>query len=107
MQFAGATVVVNRGVEIVGGGVTDTQPVHNRGINFAWPGFRVKQWVQDYNIYIPSLIVAMRINIPKSTLRLLMFSLQEVAQYVPVKEATGPKRLAIYCKTLMVSLESL
>ena len=29
MQFAGATVVVNRGVEIVGGGVTDTQPVHN------------------------------------------------------------------------------
>ena len=47
----------------------------------------------------------MRINIPKSTLLLLMFSLQEVARYVPVKEATGPKRLAIYCKTLMVSLE--
>ena len=40
MQLAGAMVEVNRGVETVGGGVTDTQPVHNRGISFAWPGFR-------------------------------------------------------------------
>ena len=54
MQLAGATVEVNRGVEIVGGGVTDTQPVNNRGINFAWPGFRVN--TESKNIYIQSPI---------------------------------------------------
>ena len=53
MQLAGATVEVDRGVETVGGGVTDTQPVNNIEINFAWPGFRVN--TESKNIITCSL----------------------------------------------------
>ena len=53
MQLAGATVEVDRGVETVGGGVTDTQPVNNIEINFALPGFRVN--TESKNIITCSL----------------------------------------------------
>lgn len=66
MQFAGATVVVNRGVEIVGGGVTDTQPV-NKTWGTTWHGLVFRINTEFKNIYIQSPILYHTCNVNKHT----------------------------------------